>query len=184
MTPAWFYTTSNDAKLREFQQLFGSSPRIGYLRIPVMEILEVELEKLIMAKATEAYRAARVPVLVEHGALCIEALNGLPGALVKPIWTALGDKLCSLVPPGQRAAKVRSAFCFCDGRERQVFIEEVEGQIAPAPLGTGGFHWDPLFIPKGETRTFAQMAETSLDEKLRFSPLGKLRGELRRKLGL
>ena len=81
-------------------------------------------------------------------------------------------------------AKVRSAVCFCDGRERHVLIAEVEGEIARSPRGKGGFHWDPLFIPKGETRTFAEMAETSLDEKLRFSPLGKLQGELRRKLGL
>lgn len=184
MTPAWYYTTSNDEKLREFQHVFGSSPRIGYLRIPITEILEVELEKLIVAKAIAAYKAARVPVLVEHGALCIDALNGLPGALVKPMWTALGEKLCSLVPDTNRAARVRSAFCFCDGRERQVLIETVEGEIAPAPRGKGGFHWDPLFIPKGETRTFAELAELSLDDKLRFSPFGRLQARLRQKLGL
>jgi XTP/dITP diphosphohydrolase len=184
MPPDWYYTTSNPEKLREFRHVFGTSSRIGYLSIPVMEILEVELEKLIVAKATEAYRAARVPVLVEHGALCIDALNGLPGALVKPVWTALGTGLCSLVPPTHRTARVRSAFCFCDGRERKVLLAEVEGEIASTPAGNGGFHWDPLFIPKGETRTFAEMAETSLDEKLRFSPFGKLQAELRQKLGL
>jgi XTP/dITP diphosphohydrolase len=184
MTPAWYYNTSNVEKRREFQHLFGGAPEIGYLSIPITEILEVDLETLIVAKATAAYKAARVPVIVEHGALCIEALNGLPGALVKPIWTALEDKLCSLVPDNHRAAKVRAAFCYCDGRERHVLLAEVEGEIAREPLGKGGFHWDPLFIPKGETRTFAEMAEKSIDEKLRFSPFGKLHGELRRKLGL
>ncbi|HEY0093458.1 MAG TPA: non-canonical purine NTP pyrophosphatase, partial [Archangium sp.] len=150
MPPDWYYVTSNDEKLREFQHLLGGPPKVGHLRTSVMEILEVDLEKLIVAKATAAYRAERVPVLVEHGALCIESLNGLPGALVKPIWTALGDKLSSLVSDTHRAAKVRSAVCFCDGRERQVFIAEVEGEIARSPRGKGGFHWDPLFIPKGE----------------------------------
>jgi XTP/dITP diphosphohydrolase len=184
MIPAWYYNTSNDEKRREFQHVFGSSPKLGYLTIPVTEILEVELEKIVVAKATAAYRSARVPVIVEHGALCIDYLKGLPGALVKPIWTALGEELCSLVPAGQRAARVRSAFCYCDGREREVLIEEVEGELAPSARGKGGFHWDPLFIPKGETRTFAELAEVSLDEKLRFSPFGKLHAELRRRLGL
>ena len=45
MPPDWYYTTSNDAKLREVQHVFGGSPKVGHLRIPVMAILEVELEK-------------------------------------------------------------------------------------------------------------------------------------------
>ncbi|MGZ3460207.1 MAG: non-canonical purine NTP pyrophosphatase, partial [Archangium sp.] len=121
------------------------------------------------------------PVIVEHGALCIESLNGLPGALIKPFWSALGSKLSEWVPAGNRAATARSALCYCDGRERRVLLAQVEGELASSARGTGGFHWDPLFIPKGQTRTFAEM---SLVEKLQFSPLGQLHAELRRRLGL
>src|SRR4051794_32277151 len=102
MAPTWFYNTTSDEKRREFQHVLGGSPKLGYLGIPVTEILEVDLEKVILAKAIAAYRAVRVPVIVEHGALCIESLNGLPGALIKPFWSALGNKLCEWVPAGNR----------------------------------------------------------------------------------
>jgi XTP/dITP diphosphohydrolase len=181
MAPTWFYNTTNDEKRREFQHVLGSSPHVGYLKVPVTEILEMELEKVIEAKALAAYRAVRVPVIVEHGALCIEALNGLPGALVKPFWASLDTRLCEVVPSGPRTARARSALCYCDGRERHVLLDETEGEIAPKARGTGGFHWDPIFIPKGESRTFAEM---TLDEKLALSPFGKLHARLRQELGL
>lgn len=181
MAPTWFYNTTNDEKRREFQHVLGSSQRLGYLKEKVTEILDMDLETVVKAKALAAYRAARVPVIVEHGALCIEALNGLPGALVKPFWTSLDTRLCEVVPAGHRAARARSALCYCDGRERHVLVAETEGEIAPRARGSGGFHWDPIFIPKGETRTFAEM---SLDEKLVLSPFGKLHTELRQRLGL
>ncbi|AKJ05351.1 XTP/dITP diphosphohydrolase [Archangium gephyra] len=181
MAPTWFYNTTNSEKLRELQHVLGGSAKLGYLTAKVTEILDVDLETVIRAKAIAAYRAVRVPVIVEHGALCIDALNGLPGALVKPFWESLDTRLCEVIPAGQRTARARGALCYCDGRERHVLIEETEGEIAPSARGTGGFHWDPIFIPKGQTRTFAEM---SLDEKLSFSPLGRLHTRLRTELGL
>ena len=185
MAPTWFYNTTNPQKLREFQHVFGGPARIGYLQEKITEILDKELETVIRAKAIAAYRAVRVPVIVEHGALCIDALNGLPGALVKPFWESLDNRLCEVVPAGHRTARARAAFCYCDGRVRHVLIEETEGEISTSARGTGGFHWDPIFIPKGQpsgtARTFAEM---SLDEKLSFSPLGRLHTRLRKELGL
>lgn len=182
MTPAWYYNTTNEAKIREVRHFFGGNPRLGILRHDVMEILETDLEQVVMAKAAAAYQAVRVPVIVEHGALCVDFLNGLPGALVKPMWMALGDRLCSLVPPGQpRTGRARSALCYCDGRRREVILREVEGELAPTPRGTEGFHWDPVFIPKGETLTLAEMP---LPQKLRASASGQGYTELRLRLGL
>lgn len=181
MAPTWFYNTTNPEKLREFQHVLGSSKQLGYLKEKITEILDMDLEKVIRAKALAAYSATRVPVIVEHGALSIDALNGLPGALVKPFWESLDTRLCEVVPAGNRVARARSALCYCDGRERHVLFAETEGEIAPSARGTGGFHWDPIFIPKGETRTFAEM---TLDEKLSHSPFGKLHAQLRAKLGL
>jgi XTP/dITP diphosphohydrolase len=182
MMPDWYYNTSNDAKVREVLHYFGGVGRMGILRHPITEILDTDLERVVRAKAAEAYRALRVPVIVEHGALSIDFLNGLPGALVKPTWMALGERLCMLVPPGEpRTGRALSALCYCDGRKRELILREVVGELAPCPKGTEGFHWDPVFIPKGETRTLAEMP---LDEKLRVSAPGQAYAELRRLLGL
>ncbi|HYI01983.1 non-canonical purine NTP pyrophosphatase, partial [Hyalangium sp.] len=160
----------------------GGSQRLGILRYAVTEILETNLEQVVRAKAAEAYRALRVPVIVEHGALCIDFLNGMPGALVKPTWMALGERICLLVPPGeQRTGRALSALSYCNGRKREVILREVKGVIALSPRGTQGFHWDPVFIPQGETRTLAEMP---IDEKLRTSAAGQAYAELRKHLGL
>jgi XTP/dITP diphosphohydrolase len=182
MTTDWYYNTSNDSKIREALHFFGGPGRLGILRHPVTEILDTDLEKVVLAKAAEAYQAVRVPVIVEHGALCIDFLNGLPGALVKPTWMALGERLCFLVPSGEkRTGRALSAICYCDGRRREVILRQVEGELSLSPRGTGGFHWDPVFIPRGETRTLAEMP---LDEKLRVSASGQAYAELRKRLGL
>jgi XTP/dITP diphosphohydrolase len=182
MMPDWYYNTSNDAKMREILHCFGGSGRLGILRHPITEILDTDLVKVVRAKAAEAYRALRVPVIVEHGALCIDFLNGLPGALVKPMWMALGERLCHLVPPGEaRTCKVLSALCYCDGRKREVILRQVDGEVSSSPRGTGGFHWDPVFIPRGETKT---LAELPLEEKLLVSASGLAYTELRLRLGL
>lgn len=178
-----YFNTMNEDKVREVEHVFGRDGKLGVLRYPVMEILDADLERVVRAKAAAAYEAARLPVVVEHGGLCIDFLNGLPGALIKPMWSALGPRLCELVPPGQpRTARARSALCYCNGRERFVLLHEVEGELAPSARGTGGFHWDPIFIPRGETRTFAELP---LDEKLKRSPVAQgyeaLREELKRR---
>jgi XTP/dITP diphosphohydrolase len=180
--PDWYFNTSNAAKIREVVHFFGGAGKMGILRHPITEILDTDLERVVRAKAADAYRALRVPVIVEHGALSIDFLNGLPGALVKPTWMALGERLCMLVPPGEpRTGRAMSALCYCNGRKREVILREVVGELAPCPKGTEGFHWDPVFIPKGETRT---LAELPLDEKLRISAPGQAYAELRKLLGL
>ena len=182
MKIAWYNTTNPD-KVLEVEHFFGPTSRLGILRRPVDEILDADLDKVIRAKAAAAYQAARVPVVVEHGAFRLDALDGLPGALIKPLWDTLGPRLCELlVPPGlSRKMTLQSAVCYCDGRTRLVIQKESRGELATVARGTGGFHWDPVFVPDGQTRTFAEM---SLAEKLACSPSGLAYTELRQRLGL
>jgi XTP/dITP diphosphohydrolase len=133
----------------------------------------VDLVRVIRAKAAAAYAAARYPVVVEHGAFSIDALHGLPGALIRPFWEGLGAAgLCELVPPGRpRTVRASSAVCYCDGKQRHVITREVRGMLATSERGSGGYHWDPVFIPESDAagRTFAELP---LEEKLRLSPAG------------
>ncbi|WP_158502164.1 non-canonical purine NTP pyrophosphatase [Vitiosangium sp. GDMCC 1.1324] len=181
MKIAWYNTTNPD-KVREVEHFFGPTSKLGILRSAVTEVLDANLEKVILAKAAAAYQVCRVPVVVEHGAFCLDALGGMPGALIKPLWETLQFRICDLVPAGQsRTMFARSAVCYCDGRTRTLILKEVKGELATKARGSGGFHWDPIFIPEGHTRTFAEM---SLTEKLALSPAGLAYAELRQRLSL
>jgi len=53
-----------------------------------------------------------------------------------------------------------------DNKQEHVFTGVIEGKISKKPEGDNGFGWDPIFIPKGQTKTFAQMEE---QEKNKYS---------------
>lgn len=176
-----FFNTINPVKVREIKEIFEHiDTDIAFLDHNITEILSADLEKVIKAKAADAYKAAKVPVIVEHGALEIEFLNNYPSALSKPMWDMLEGKICQLIPASdQRKAAARSAVCFCDGKSYIVCFGRTEGTIALERKGTGGFQWDPIFIPVGSTKTYAEMEQT---EKLTFSQARKAYEELIKKL--
>ena len=64
--------------------------------------------------------------------------------------------------------------------EPQIFEGECRGNINYAPVGDMGFGYDPLFVPDGETRTFAQM---ELEEKKAISHRGNAIRALKKALG-
>jgi XTP/dITP diphosphohydrolase len=182
-----YYVTSNADRLREVEHFFQGSSKLGFVkahRSAFVELLETDLKTLVLNKAAAAYARVRFPLIVEHGAFCIEDFGWLPGTLIRPFWEALGTRLCGLVRPDRKRVTTRSAVCFCDGRQRKVILKEVEGTLADAPRGKGGFDWDSIFIPQGRTQTFAEIAEASLDDKLGLSASGLAYAELKKELGL
>lgn len=178
-----YFSSSNEVKRSDVAWFFRDrAGAIGELRHAVTEILSSDLRSLVLAKAAAAYQRAWVPVFVEHGGLYIDHLNGLPGPLAKPVWQALEGRLCGLIPDGQpRSARFKQMVCYCDGRSRVVFEGSVEGTISVQAAGDGGLHWHPVFIPAGETRTFAEM---STEERLSVPGAGDALAGLRRHLGL
>jgi XTP/dITP diphosphohydrolase len=64
------------------------------------------------------------------------------------------------VPPEQRTARFRTV-CFAawpDGTEMSA-DGALQGTITDTPRGTNGFGYDPVFVPRGETRTYAELAD-------------------------
>jgi len=172
--------SSNPGKWREVESILGGP--IGQLSLDVPEIQALDVETVVADKARRAFAAAGEPVLVEDTGLYIDALRGLPGALVRWFLLTIGPAgICALIPPGtDRAATARSAVALCDGEDFEIFIGETRGEIVAAPRGEGGFGWDPIFRPLGTTRTFAEMDQA---EKNAYSMRRRALERLRQRLG-
>lgn len=123
------------------------------------------------AKAESAFTTLGRPVLVDDSGLEILAWGGFPGALVKWLVKSadVGTISRMLDPFPDRRARAVCVLAGYDGERRIEAVGVAEGSIAAAPRGRGGFGWDPIFVPDGSPRTFAEM---DADEKGRLSHRG------------
>jgi len=152
-----FFATKNDGKLREVNEILGRN--LAQIAVELYEPQGLDVIEVVRAKAEDAFRKTGKFVLVEDTALEFVAWNGLPGALVKWFLETVGNDglLKMLAGMSDRRSVAKTAVGFFDGNQAQVFVGEVGGTISETVRGSGGFGWDPIFIPDGFDKSFAEM---------------------------
>jgi len=168
------FATGNHQKLKEFEEILGI--KLNHSDLDLDEIQSIEVEEVAMHKAKQAFELLKEPVIVEDTGLYFEELNGLPGALIKFFVKKLTlEQICSLVKENRKARAV-TCIAYFDGGAIKTFIGETEGEIAREPRGTNGFGWDPVFIPQGYDRTFAELTDEEKTSRfMRKEAIKKLR---------
>ena len=168
------FATGNLNKLREFEGILGV--KLNHVGLDLDEIQSVDVDEVAKHKAIQAYGIAKEPVIVEDTGLYFEELNGLPGALIKFFIKRLELKqVCNLIKHNRRAL-AKTCIAYFDGKEVRLFIGETKGSIAAEPRGAEGFGWDPIFIPEGSDKTFAELtAEEKQSGFMRFEAIGQLK---------
>ena len=165
--------SGNPGKLRQFSELLGASG-LALVRQsdfgiePPPETGSTFLENSLI-KARNAARLTGLPAIADDSGLEVDALDGRPG-LYSARYAGLDasdeENLRKMlhelhgVPAARRTARYRSVIVFISGAgDPSPLVGEGvwDGSIADAPRGGGGFGYDPIFIPRGETQTAAQM---------------------------
>jgi XTP/dITP diphosphohydrolase len=98
-------------------------------------------------------------VVVEDTGLYIKSLGGFPGPYAEYAYRTVGLRgiLRLLEGSRDREAAFRCAVAVCVGGSVHVFVGEARGWIAREPRGSAGFGYDPVFVPEGESRTYAEL---------------------------
>jgi XTP/dITP diphosphohydrolase len=172
--------TANPDKAAEIQAVLGPGVRLRPRPESVAEVDEtgVTLEENARIKAAALAEATGLPAIADDTGLEVDALNGRPGvysARFAGEAATYADNVAKLLADLGRAeartARFRTVALarWPDGRE-VVAEGSVPGTIANSPRGTGGFGYDPVFVPAGGTRTFAEMTP---DEKNAQSHRGR-----------
>ena len=122
------------------------------------------LDANALQKARYAFGIAGMHCLADDTGLEVDALNGDPGVRsaryageAKDAHANMQLLLHELAGKADRTARFRTVIALVGSDGEQVFEGTVEGHIITAPRGSGGFGYDPLFVPVGEERTFAEM---------------------------
>ena len=170
-----FIATGNAHKLVEIRAIF-SLPGLklldmnDYDALPEVDEDQDSFEGNAIKKAVELARFSGLWTLADDSGLEVDALNGAPGVYSARYagenvdYEANNRKLLrELDGVTNRTARFRCAIALSSpAGETRTVDGCCEGRIALSPKGDSGFGYDPLFIPAGEKRTFAEMSE---DEK-------------------
>lgn len=119
----------------------------------------MDSKKVVKIKAKAGYDVISAPVLVEDTSVVFKALGKLPGPFIKWFLDELGNEgLCSLLDKyPTRDATAIVLYCLYDGENYHLFEGVTEGRIAKKPKGEEDFGWNPIFIPNGQNKTWAEM---------------------------
>jgi XTP/dITP diphosphohydrolase len=165
--------SGNPGKLREFSELLGASGlelvRQSELGIePPPETGTTFIENALI-KARNAARRSGLPAIADDSGIEVDALGGAPG-VYSARYAGEGasdeanlEKLLgalAIIPASLRTARYRCVVVFVNSEsDPSPLIGEGtwEGRIIPERRGKGGFGYDPAFVPRGETRTVAEM---------------------------
>jgi XTP/dITP diphosphohydrolase len=127
---------------------------------------------LLKARAIAAFTG--LPAVSDDSGLCVEVLNGMPG-IFSARWSGRhGDddanlalvlaQIADIAEPNRGAHfACAAALALPDGREG-VAEGRLDGSLAFAPRGTGGFGYDPIFVPENMAVTTAELPPDAKDE--------------------
>lgn len=179
--------TRNAAKLRELARILSAedrAPQDGGAQIRLVGLDEFpgapdvpetgatfEENALLKARAIADYTG--LPAVADDSGLCVDALNGMPGVLSARWAGGHGDDQANLelvlaqvadVPDARLGARfVCAAALAAPGAREWVVTGQVEGRLIRAPRGSGGFGYDPIFLPDGFGQTTAEMTAEAKD---------------------
>jgi XTP/dITP diphosphohydrolase len=178
--PVLLLASANQGKLRELRTILAGLPveLVGLTEAGLGDPPEVEetgdtfLENALLKARAYAAWSGRAAVADDSG-LEVDALGGAPGVRsARYAGEGAGDRanldklLAALagVPPERRTARFRCAAVLVDPEGGEWHAEAAwEGRVLDAPRGTGGFGYDPVFLPDGWDRTSAEVDQVTKD---------------------
>jgi XTP/dITP diphosphohydrolase len=164
--------THNPHKVEELRRILGDRlgghELIGYGGpAPVEDGDSFEANALIKARAAHAHTG--LPALADDSGIAVAALGGAPGIDSAHYSGERDDAanlrlvLANLAGAADRSATFVCAAALVDANGEEVVRGEWPGTVLEAPAGEGGFGYDPIFVPDGETRSAAELSPAEKD---------------------
>ncbi len=165
-----YLVTSNIGKFKEAELVLERyGVEIQHLAIEKPEIQADSIREISEHAAKVILKQHNKEILVEDAGLFIEALNGFPGPYSSYVMRTIGCQgiLKLLKNETKRNAKFKAVLSYGTTEESVIsFKGEIKGIITHSIRGNSGFGFDPIFIPEGSNKTFAEM---SISKKNEFS---------------
>ena len=157
-----FFASSNEHKFQEAERILANlGMQINLFKTTLEEIQSNNLNDIAEKKAINAYDLIQKPVIIEDDGLFINTLNGFPGPYSSYVYDTIGNKgIMDLLENSKvRDAKFVSIIAYCDSDcDVKLFESSIPGKISSI-IEKGGWGYDPIFIPDGESKTYANVSD-------------------------
>lgn len=161
------FATRNKNKVKEINDINSTISFISLDDVGISEDIPETgdtFEENAHQKAAYVFDRIKKPVLAEDSGLVVPSLHGEPGVLSaryagddKDDAKNIEKLLSKLTDSAERAAYFNTTICYIDAEgNAHYFTGRCHGHIGLAPAGTNGFGYDPIFIPNGLDKTFAE----------------------------
>jgi XTP/dITP diphosphohydrolase len=157
-----FFASSNLHKFEEAQRIlsnFGIS--VSLFKTTLEEIQSNSMCEIAKRKAIDAYSKKQKPVIIEDDGLFINSLEGFPGPYSSYVYDTIGNKgiIRLLENTKLRNAKFVAIIAYYNGVDDvKLFESSISGKISSV-IEQGGWGYDPIFIPDGESKTYANISD-------------------------
>lgn len=174
----WVFATNNQHKIEEAKEILGGFAEIMSLNsINFHDDIEETADSFegnALIKAKTVFEKTGFPCFADDSGLCVNALNGRPGVKSArfanehgPVDHSLNNQklLNELEGKADRSAFFTTVICAYGFNDSPIyFTGEVHGNIASELSGAEGFGYDPLFVPEGFDKTFAELGSKIKNE--------------------
>lgn len=177
--------SNNQGKIREIKALVDGISLLSLSDIGFTDEIEEpfnSFEENAFVKADTIFRFSGKNVFADDSGICVNALNGEPGVQSAyygglPRSDQKNNEMLLKTLSGyeDRSAFYKAVICLIWNEQTYFFEGICEGQILTEPQGSGGFGYDPLFVPDGYAQTFGELP---LDIKNKISHRAKAVGKM------
>ena len=160
--------TSNDGKIKEFKQAFEKTPVFPTkVSVPYPEVQASSLEEVVDFGLDNLKDKIQTPLIIDDAGVFVEKLQGFPGVYSRYVYDTIGSqgllRQLEHIEDRQASFKCVLGLLLEDGTTHK-FVGECKGRIIHEMRGDGGFGYDPIFIPDGFDRTFAELPPEEKNE--------------------
>lgn len=164
------FATGNIHKLQEVQGLFKEGFALSCLKdVNITEEIPETADNLVdnaLQKARYVYEKCGIPCFADDTGLEVDALDGAPGVYSARYAGEQKDSKLNMLlllknmnGKTNRNARFRTIIAYIDeNAQEHIFEGEIKGKIIENMAGTNGFGYDPIFVPVGYDKTFAELS--------------------------
>jgi XTP/dITP diphosphohydrolase len=189
--------TRNKHKIEEIKTILSDLPLqvltlIDFPDVPPLKEEGMTFQENSLQKAQTVYEHTKIPALADDSGLEVFFLNGRPGVVsARYAGDGASDEannkklLAEMrgVAPRRRRAQFRAVLTLLGDGIRETTEGICSGMLAESPRGTNGFGYDPIFLPAGFSRTYAELTAAEKNTiSHRAKALAAMKDVLRRHL--